>query len=195
MFLRYLRMSYNTCTTRGFSLIELLVTLAISTLVVAAVLIRFDAFDSVVVLKSTAYELALTIREAQVFAVSATGDTTGQFDTAYGVFVDRINAPRSYVFFEDSNDNGVYNSSGDTILETYTMGEQYEIRDICADLNCNRDAVSLVFKRPEFDPTIVSSPAVGNPNQATIQLGIRDNTTDSFTVVVGVTGQVSVITP
>lgn len=180
------------CLQKGFSIIELLVTLAIATLVVSAVLVRFDVFDSVVVLKSLAYEVALTVREAQVFSVSTIGDSTGTFDTPYGVYFSEA-TPQQYVLFEDDGDL-VYDAD-DTILETYEMNAKYELRDLCADATCGRTDLSLVFQRPEFDPIITVAPAVANPTSARIQLGIQEDTATTFSVVVGLTGQVSVEAP
>ena len=178
----------------GFSLIELLVTLAISILIVSAVLFRFDAFDSVVVLKSIAYEIALTVREAQVFAVSAAGDTGGVFDTPYGVYVNNVNR-QDYIFFDDSNNNFRYDSGSDTIIETYTMNNKYQIVDMCVNATCGKNNVSLVFQRPNFDPNIVSSPVQANPTSATIRIGMTDDPNTTFSVIVGLTGQVTVTTP
>lgn len=178
---------------RAFSLIELLVTLAISTVIAAAILIRFDAFDSVVVLKSIAYEIALTIREAQVYAVSAAGDSAGTFRTPYGVAFSMA-TPQQYVLFEDSNNNGVYDTAGDTIVTTYTMNGKYEIEDLCAEASCGRTALSVIFRRPEFDPIVAETPDVPNASRAQIFVGLADVTATStqFVVIVGATGQVSV---
>lgn len=183
----------------GFSLIELLITMAISTLIVSAVLIRFDAFDSVVVLKSIAYEFALTVREAQVFAVSATGDTSGLFEQPYGIYVEMTN-PQDYIFFEDTNGNRTYNSGTDVILETYSMNGKYEWRDLCVDTTsgqtCGLNSISMVFQRPEFDPTInTTGPVVANPIAARVQVGIIGDGSITFTTVVGLTGQISVESP
>jgi prepilin-type N-terminal cleavage/methylation domain-containing protein len=189
-------MLFKNKNNRGFSLIELLVTLAISIVVVSAVLFRFDSFDSVVVLKSIAYEVALTVREAQIFAVSAAGDTSGNFDTPYGVYVN-LNNPQEYIFFEDnfpSTPNLQYDSGQDNIIETYTMNSKYQFFELCVDANCNPNWVSLVFQRPNFDPTIRSS--IGSSaSSATFRVSMTDNSATTFSVVVGLTGQVSVTSP
>jgi len=186
-------MFFKKSKNRGFSLIELLVTLAISIIIVSAVLFRFDTFDSVVVLKSIAYEIALTVREAQVFAVSAAGDTAGTFDTPYGVYIDDVNQ-QQYIFFEDSNANLDFDNN-DSIIETYTMNSKYSFVDLCVNTSCGLSNLSLVFQRPEFDPNIEASGAPANKTSATIQIGMVDDPTTTFSVIVGLTGQVTVTTP
>ncbi len=175
---------------RGFSLIELLVTIAISTLIASAVLVRFSAFDSVVILKTIAYEIALTLREAQVYAVSATGDTAALFDSPYGVYFD-TNAPQNYIFYEDSNGNLDYDGpSTDTILETYTMNPKYQISDLCVGGSCGQSDLSVAFQRPEFDANLVP-----NGSSGSIVISLVDTPATTFTVTVGNTGQISVTSP
>jgi len=188
-----LPMLFKKNHNRGFSLIELLVTLAISIVIVSAVLFRFDSFDSVVVLKSIAYEVALTVREAQIFAVSAAGDSAGTFDTPYGVYVSDINQ-QDYIFFEDSNGNMDFDVS-DTVIETYTINSKYTFVDLCVNSSCGLNQLSLVFQRPEFDPQIKAGGAPVSPTSATIRVGIKDDPSTTFSVVVGLTGQVTVTTP
>lgn len=180
--------------SRGFSLIELLVALAISALITAALLVRFSIFDSVVVLKNLAYELALTIRESQVYALSAAGDTSGFFRRPYGVYI--ADGAHEYYLFEDTNTNLRYDSGVDTIVNTYQMNSSYFIESICTTASgsavesCNRNWISIVFQRPEFDP-IITTNASSNDSAARIQLGIS-SASDIFSVQVGITGQIGV---
>ena len=57
-------------TKRAFSLIELLVVLAIITLITSIVLINHSVFNGGVVLESLAYEIALITRQAQFFSIN-----------------------------------------------------------------------------------------------------------------------------
>ena len=184
-------------SVRGFSLVELLVTLAISTIIVGGVLIRFNAFDSVVVLKSIAYEVALTIREAQVFAVSATGNQamTSQFDQPYGVHFDLAN-PQQYILYENAAGTLEY-GSGDTIIETFTMNQKYEINDICVTPasggeSCTATTLSVAFQRPEFRAYIFPGT---DPVQSRVTFTMVDDPSTTFSVVVGVTGNITVESP
>ena len=69
---------------RGFTLVELLISIAIIGMITALVLVKYGSFSSTTLLKSTAYEIALTLREAQVKSVSVLGSDPN-FDYPYGV--------------------------------------------------------------------------------------------------------------
>ena len=173
----------------GFSLVELLVTITISTLIASAVLVRFNAVDSVVILKTIAYEIALTLREAQVYAVSATGDTGGAFESPYGVHFSIAN-PQDYIFFEDNGNLTYDGEPTDTILETYTMNSKYQITDLCVGASCGQSSLTAVFERPEFDANLTPAGSAGS-----VVLSLVDGATITFTVTVGSTGQISVSSP
>ncbi len=61
--------------TRGFGLIELLVSISLMVLVLAIVLVQQTAFNGSVLLRSQAFEIALQIREVQLNAVSVAAAT------------------------------------------------------------------------------------------------------------------------
>jgi prepilin-type N-terminal cleavage/methylation domain-containing protein len=58
---------------RGFTLIELMVTITIVVLVTGIVLVQYSSFNSSVLLTSQAYQLAFDLREAQSLAISVRG--------------------------------------------------------------------------------------------------------------------------
>lgn len=186
----------TTHRQRGFSLIELLVSLAIAVLVVGGILLRFRSFDSIVVLKGTAYDVALTLREAQVKSVSAGGGEGASFaDYPVGVFFD-TGEPNEYIAFYDVNDNSDYDSGTDTIIETYVIPDNYEISDICLDSDCtNPTSLTITYHRPEFDAVFVSDTGPSTASDAKILVSVSTDATQYFTVVAGVTGYISVETP
>jgi len=79
--------------------VELLIVLAITALISVVVATRFSVFDSTVVLKNLAYEIAVSIRGAQSYSLSVLGDTTNEFNTAYGITFDLNANKKSYTFF------------------------------------------------------------------------------------------------
>ena len=142
--------------TQGFSLLEVLITAAIIGIVTAIVVVRYGAFNNSVLLKSQAYEMALDIREAQVFAVSVRPGS-GSFRDQYGMYFDE-SSPGEYVLFVDSNDNNMYDSGTDTVINRYLLDSRFFISDLTVD-GSSQSSVSVVFRRPDFDAMINDDPA------------------------------------
>ena len=104
---------------RGFTLIELMVVLAIVVLISLVILVSTSRFNSAILLRSLAYQVGLSVREAQLYGVAvhkgpnqdcAFIGGTSNFCVSYGVhFVYPMPSPPlpSYVIFADSNNNGV----------------------------------------------------------------------------------------
>lgn len=180
----------------GFSLIELMVTIGIITLVTGIVMVKYSAFNSVVILKSQAYELALDIREAQVFGVSASRGAGGSYREAYGIYVDFSNK-NEYVLFQDASDNLLYDP-GEEIGETYTIDPRFVISALCTTAGVTKtcassvsDKVSIAFKRPNFDARMWSTmnPTVDFTD---IEIASINDPTVTRTVTVYASGQISV---
>jgi prepilin-type N-terminal cleavage/methylation domain-containing protein len=73
---------------RGFSFIELIISIAVFTLITSAMLVSFSRLQGDVSLTNLAYDTALTIRQAQSYGVQVRGrDLSGSlsFDSGYGV--------------------------------------------------------------------------------------------------------------
>ena len=73
---------------RGFTLIELLISVLIIGIITTLVIVRYKQFDSTVLLKSAAYEVAFTLRETQVQSVSAARGAGNNFDYPRGLSLD-----------------------------------------------------------------------------------------------------------
>ena len=179
--------------TGGFSLVELMVTIGIVTLVTGVVMVKYSAFNSVVILKSQAYELALDIREAQVFGVSV-GGGTNSYRQAYGIYVDMTN-PNQYLLFQDTSGDLQYDA-GEEIGETYTIDSRFEIINICTVVGaggdvCTATMASIAFKRPDFDAQMATN-TEGSPDVVKVTIATTDDHTQSRTVLVYASGQISV---
>jgi len=182
-------------TTGGFSLIELIVTISLMTLITGIVMVKYSSFNNTVVLKSQAYEMALDIREAQVFGVSTQGNA-GTYREAFGIYID-LNTPNQYLLFQDAVTSNFRYDSGEQVGELYTIDSRFVILSICTTVgaaapNCLATNTSVSFKRPDFDAKISTTPSVTSPDRIDIQIAVANDTSTVRTVTVFPSGQISV---
>lgn len=183
----------------GFTLIELLVVMGIMIVITTLVLARYSQFNGVVLLRSLAYDVALSIREAQVYGISGKS-SGGVFAYRYGVHLSKTDSTR-YRLFGDTNNNIAYEAS--EVVTAYSMRPGYGISEMCAHRSSDGteicatsggiSSVTIMFKRPEPDAIIRACPSAGPcvaAIDATITLVSPTGATRSVTVTS--TGQISV---
>lgn len=201
----------------GFSLIELMVVLAIIAVVSSVVLTSASRFDKSVVLTNLAYQVALTIREAQMAGVNVRAfENSGSqtFDVGYGVHFYSENSDGSrnttgYIMFADildENGQGDYEYNGDEsggaeFVSKYLTGRGNTIEKFCGKLGgtsevCSKtsgfDYLNVVFVRPNPEANFVSS--LGAPFRSVI-IYIKAPDGSRRTVEIESTGQISVCGP
>lgn len=145
-------------TTAGFGLVELLVAVGIMVLVMSIILADYGSFNSAVLLRNQAFEIALDTREAQLLAVSTAGPQN-EFRDAFGIyFASSSAASNDYFIFRDDNGNDMFDkSSADEFIEVELINSRFEIRDIIAKPSDDSlDDVSITFTRPNFDAEFAS---------------------------------------
>jgi prepilin-type N-terminal cleavage/methylation domain-containing protein len=182
----------------GFSLIELMVVTAIFVILSAVVLTSNSRFGSVIILRNLAHDIALAIREAQVYGIAVRGFGGGgvnQFGAGYGM---HFSPGTGYELFADLNNDGIW-SAGETVTATTIVGG-FTIAGLCAPENsCGRDRVDILFKRPEPDACIsVNGTVVLDADEdctSSIQraaITIQSPRGETATVVIDASGQISV---
>lgn len=198
---------YPLCS-RGFTIIELLIVAAIIAIITSLVLVKYVSFDSTILLKGEAYEIALLLRETQVRSVSSYRNTEGgdldeQFNYPYGVSFDTA-TPGSYVMFlyEDTDKNVVpeYPHADAVKIMEYNLPESMEIIELCYKLlgsgTCtSTDKIDISFRRPEFQ-SIFKTGYAGSVIIEKVQIKIHATRpgagTGVFIVEVSKLGQISV---
>jgi prepilin-type N-terminal cleavage/methylation domain-containing protein len=197
--------SFRSSASRGFSLIELLISTAIIVAIASLVLVRFSMFDSTTLLKGLAYEVAASLRQAQVYSISVIGDNA-IFHAPFGVTF--TPSSQTYTVFRyDNSDTTVTprydiaeSSPKAQIVNTYTLGRSMEVNDLCVVIagaeRCDIARLDVSFRRPEFRALFYAVPDSGSIDQDTIEganIKLRSrNGGDTWIVEVGLLGHISV---
>jgi len=121
----------------GFTIIELSVVVGIALIISALVLFNNSRFNSAILLRSLAYEVGLSLREAQLYGVAVKEVTpgSGTFGAAYGVYVPAtiIGVQNStYPLFADLNNNGLYDDGPSSVVENFTLKNFFSMSNFCA---------------------------------------------------------------
>jgi len=131
----------------GFTLIELISSIAVFTIVTGVILYNYSQFNSNVLITNYAYDVALTIRQAQVFGVavhvrqgSNLNGSAGDFGESYGVHFSSLPPNNSFIFFADLNIPGhtpnIYDAdaatpANDESLEIHSLPGSYVFKNFC----------------------------------------------------------------
>ena len=165
---------------RGFTLVELVVCVAIFVIMTALLVAKYGTFNQSVLLTDTAYDIALAIHTAQSYGlsvkdagptVSCSGnDISSGFNCAYGIdFVASplsiycgntgiISSGTNITLFADVSENGICNN-GDVEITSYAITRGAIISGVCASNSQTCSAASdseldVTYLRPYPDATI-----------------------------------------
>lgn len=190
---RTLRRSITT--TAGFTLIELLLVTAIFVILSTVVLSSNARFGQRVVLQNLAHDIALSVRQAQVYGIAVRGFQGANFSAGYGIYF-QSTSPNNYVLFADAvTADGMY-SGGETVRST-TIAPGYAITDLCVEPMggvaaeyCSRTRLDIVFHRPEPDAEIRANGEATLWRRAKIE--VRSDAGHTAYIFVDATGQIYV---
>jgi hypothetical protein len=162
-------------------------------------------FGSLIVLQNLAHDMALSVRQAQVYGIAVRRYEAANFDVSYGIHFSTPGeeAPMIYELFADVNRNGAYDT-GDAIVNSTTVNSAYRLADLCVRSNtgledCSISTADVVFRRPEPDACIGSGGAitfnqqfecVSQMDRARVVLESRSG--EQSEVLVEASGQISV---
>lgn len=142
--------------TAGFTLIELLVTMAIMTIISSMILANHNKFGGSVLLQNLAYDVALSMREAQVYGIAVRRFGASDFTAGYGVHLETGANNKIYTIFADANKDGNYDTG--ELVRGITIQRGYHIQQVCTTSigveNCTGTQLDMIFIRPEPDAWI-----------------------------------------
>ena len=203
---RDFRLSY------GFTLVELMVTVGIFLFMTALVVVKYGSFNDGILLTSMAYDVALTLRDAQSYGLNVQGISTSTpiqgFNYPYGVHFSSALGNNQMILFADSdpaNPDGVYTPNSDSLITTYTLTNGGLISSLCVTNNppippnpCVSSpaatSVDITFKRPDPNAIITAnSVSASTLNYAYAEIKVENaSKTSTRTIVVRGTGEIAV---
>ena len=150
----------------GFSLVEALVSIGIVTLIMSSVLFDYSTFNDNLALSSIGQEMSIAMRQAQTYGLTVreAGQTSGRFDSAYGVHFDKDD-PTNYYLFADLDGDRKYDigagcGSGPTnteCVEKFSLRNGVTVSEICSVTDCPPPAaraMDITFLRPNPDAVV-----------------------------------------
>jgi type II secretory pathway pseudopilin PulG len=163
-------------------LVELIVSIGIVVLVLSIVVVQQQSFNSAVILRSQAYEIALDIRQTQLAAISALNTDTGgtaSFRTNLGIEFSDIaggNANQQYTIFVDENDDGM-RSLADTILTRGLIDTRFAVlnfvqSDGTAVSGSPNNNLAISFERPNYDAIFTLDGTTLTPSSGGVKIRV-----------------------
>lgn len=184
--------------------------LAIMTILTTIFLFQQRRFDSSTLLRSLAYSVALSVRQAQVY-----GSSVRQFDTSsngfnysYGVFFN-TDASHYYLFADVDKDKVFDTTPTDETVQKFTIGSGYAITKFCgilssSDQSCTSGSagvgttigsLTIYFKRPNPDAQFSATNSSGSLNgeaYCAAYVEIQGPGGDTRSIKVTTTGQIQI---
>jgi prepilin-type N-terminal cleavage/methylation domain-containing protein len=193
---------------RGFTVIELAVVSALFGLMAVVAVMGQSRLDNNLLIDNMAYEIALAIREAQVYGLATRERASGadDFNRLYGIHFEE-NSDSFFVYSKPHSspgDSGKYDAANSVKVDTYKLGAKMDVRQICAmsisnewcDSNTSR--VDIAFIRPNPDARFYFYSDGGGdfspPGQAisSAKITIESRRGLKRSISVGLTGQINV---
>lgn len=129
---------------KGFTLVELMVVIAIASVMMAVVVVQQNSWNDRLITSIQAYEMALMIRQAQIYSlgvkVDEGGNSSDKFSVGYGVYINQNNLAQ-YTYFADRNGDKIYNAGEE--IETKNLNRGVTINRVCGKNNVCFSSTSL----------------------------------------------------
>lgn len=169
-------------------------------MIVSSVILASNSnFGGKILLENLAYDMALTVRQAQVYGISTQRFGANNYSAGYGLHF-AMSSPALYVLFADAvTANGLYDSG--ELVQSIAIERGYTIQKLCAtpingSEDCTLTQLDILFKRPEPDAWIsangTSCILLSGSCQESARIFVNSPRGDVYSILVDVNGQVSV---
>lgn len=179
-------MKEKSLPVHGFTLIELMVTIAIAVILMTVAVPGFVAFQRSSELTSIANNLLVSISMARTEAGKRNAPVLvvpGDYGTDWAT---------GWVVFADNNRDGVYNSNGDTIISTQPAPPSYIVMTGNGTTSENPSYI-------RYDGSGFSKTKAGGFDANTIQIARNDTASTDYSQIrrlkIASTGRVRICTP
>lgn len=196
----------SQAVSAGFTLVEMLVVVAIFAVLTAVIVYNYGDFNADITVSNMAYEIALTTRQAQIFGLGSRG-IGGEFNKAYGIYINNSSgSTKDLIFFSDSEVvNNLCNQgsgttdcvcigSDDECIEKLTMQRGIFISklQVMDGSSCSEtDELTILYKRPNPEAQIFNQFG-GSPHGGAL-ITVNSTAGRNRFVVIRKNGQISVI--
>lgn len=149
--------------SRGFTLIELLAVITIVALISTIVLANHNLFKGTTILQNLGYDIALSVRQAQVYGISVVRTSGGKTDVGYGVHFATAASTQYRLFADSVTRNGTYDTGEDVSPSPFNITGGYYISKLCVPAGASIatctsvPSVDVFFIRPEPDAYILKN--------------------------------------
>lgn len=200
----------------AFTIIELLVVLAIFAVIMSVALWNQKDLSNNILITNLAYEIALAVRETQAYgigvrAIDSASPTSQNFQKSFGLYVSMSNQTQ-WTLFQDLNSNNKYdegageayttykfkNQNGNKIVAICAQSTGSRTREVCNELSAtSQDELNIIFRRPNPEASFYArkggdpNPFLGKGGPAYIVVNTITNN-NCRAIVVETTGQIHV---
>lgn len=200
-FIDYFSKSRIPARQAGFTFLEFIVVMTIAVIMMTSLVIQQSRWSDRLTVNTQAYELALMLRQAQIYSLGVREYTAGagdKFDIGYGVHFDS-NLTR-YIYFADADKDQKYDTGEAIETKIFTRGVTIDrfcgIRSGDEDCAIPLDHMSISFLRPEPKANISflnggDNPSPGYGPPASVYLKSVEN--KQYKVTIEANGQISIM--
>jgi len=186
-----------------------MVSISVAVAIMMVVLFSYSKFDNDLALVGASQEVAVAIREAQVYGLSVKERTAGggNFNIGYGIYFHPSDPTNYYVFADEDND-GKYDgdstcSTASECIEKGTLRNGIKISSVCGvtggTTRCYPssciDGMAVTFLRPNPDASVNLINGGGNfcgSTEDTGQIILSSPQGKTLTISISKAGQISV---